>query len=83
MNQQSSSRMRFCQVESMILNRRLKEGEIRQKGNLVQNLARKRNHNKEPSQRGFDGGYEITSRCIVFGSFVASRYTQSNNITSE
>jgi hypothetical protein len=31
------------------------------KGNLVQNLARKHNHNMEPSQRGFDGGYEITN----------------------
>jgi hypothetical protein len=53
------------------------------RGNLVQNHARKRNPNKEPSQRGFDGGYKITSRCIVFGSPVVSRYAQSNNITSE
>jgi hypothetical protein len=56
---------------------------IHQKGNLVQNLPRKRNHNKEPSQGEFDGGYEIMSRCIAFGSPIASRYAQSNNITSE
>jgi hypothetical protein len=32
-----------------------KGGEIGQKHNLVQTLARKHNHNKEPSQGGFDG----------------------------
>jgi hypothetical protein len=42
------------------------------KRNLDQNLAWKHNHNKEPSQRGFDGGYEIMSRCIVFGSPIGS-----------
>jgi hypothetical protein len=61
----------------------LKGGEIRQKGNMDQNLARKRNHTKEPSQGGFDGGYEITSRYITFGSPIVTRYGQSNNITSE
>jgi hypothetical protein len=43
----------------------------------------KRNPIKNPSQRGFDGGYKITSRCIAFGSLAVSRYAQSNNITSE
>jgi hypothetical protein len=61
----------------------LKGGEIHQKGNMVQNLARKCNHNKEPSQGGFDGGYEIMSRCIAFGSPIVSRYAQSSSITSE
>jgi hypothetical protein len=60
--QQSFSMMRLHQAELTILIRGSKEGEIRQNNNLVQNFARKRNHNKEPSQRGFDGGYEITSR---------------------
>jgi hypothetical protein len=83
MNQQSSSMMRFHQVGLTVFIRRSKGGEIRQKRNLVQNLARKRNLNKEPSQKGFDGGYEITSRCIAFGSHVANSYTQSSNITSE
>jgi hypothetical protein len=54
-----------------------------QKDNLVQNFARKRNPKKETSQRGFDSGYEIMSRCIAFGSPIVSRYTQSNNISSE
>jgi hypothetical protein len=54
-----------------------------QRGNSVQNHARKCNPIKEPSQRGFDGDYEIMSRCIAFGSSVASSYAQSNNITSE
>jgi hypothetical protein len=53
------------------------------KVNLVQNLARKSNPIKEPSHSGFDGGYEITSRCIAFGILVASHYTQSNSITYE
>jgi hypothetical protein len=50
---------------------------------MVQNLARKRNPIKEPSHSGWKGGYEIMSRCITFGSPVASRYAQSNSITSE
>jgi hypothetical protein len=75
--------MRLRQEELTILNRSSKGGEIHQNGNLVQNLALKRNHNEKPSQGGFDGGYEIMSRCIAFGSPVASHYTQSNNITSE
>jgi hypothetical protein len=54
-----------------------------QKGNLVQILARKCNPIKEPSQRIFYGGYETMTRCIAFGNPVASRYAQSNNITSE
>jgi hypothetical protein len=83
MKQQSFLTMRLLQAESTILLRGSKGGEIHRRGNLVQNLARKRNHNKEPSQGGFDGGYEITSRCIAFRSPVASRYTQSNSITSE
>jgi hypothetical protein len=53
------------------------------KGNLVQNLAQKRNPIKEPSHIGFEGGYKITSRCIAFGSPVANSYAQSNNITSK
>jgi hypothetical protein len=47
------------------------------------NLARKRNRIKEPSQKGFDDGYEITSRSIAFGSPVANSYAQFSNITSE
>jgi hypothetical protein len=47
------------------------------------NLARKRNRIKEPSQKGFDDGYEITSRSIAFESPVANSYAQSSNITSE
>jgi hypothetical protein len=83
MKQQSSSMMRLRQAVWTILIWGSKGGEIRQKGNLVQNLARKCNHNRQPSQRGFDGGYKITSRCIAFGSPVASCYAQSHNITSK
>jgi hypothetical protein len=83
MNQQSFSTMRFHQAELTILIRGSTGGEICQKGNLVQNLAQKRNPIEEPSQRGFDGGYLITSRSIAFGSPVASHYAQSNSITSE
>jgi hypothetical protein len=83
MNQQSSSMMRLHQAELTILIWRLKGGEIHQKGNLVQNLARKRNPIKEPSHRGFNGAYEIMSRCIASESPIASSYAQSNNITSE
>jgi hypothetical protein len=72
MNQQSSSMMRFHQAELTILIQRSKGKGICQKCNLVQHLAWKRNHNEEPSQRGFDGGYEIMSRCIVFESPIAS-----------
>jgi hypothetical protein len=50
---------------------------------LVQILACERNHIKEPSQKRFDGGYEIMSRCIAFGSPVANSYAQSSNITCE
>jgi hypothetical protein len=83
MNQQSFSMMRFCQAELMILIRRSEGGEIRQNSNFVQNLARKRNPIKEPSQRGFGGAYEIMSRCITFEIPVANSYAQSNDITSE
>jgi hypothetical protein len=47
------------------------------------NLAQKRNRIKEPSQKGFDDGYEITSRSIAFGSSIANSYAHSSNITSE
>jgi hypothetical protein len=47
------------------------------------NLARKRNRIMEPSQKGFDDGYEIMSRSIAFGSSVANSYAQFSNITSE
>jgi hypothetical protein len=83
MNKQSSSMMRFHQAELMILIRRSKGKEFRQKHNLVQNLARKRNLNKELSQRGFDGSYKIMSRCIAFGSPIVNSYAQSNISTSE
>jgi hypothetical protein len=83
MKQQSSSMMRLRQAESTILIQGSKGGKICQKGILVQNLALKHNHNKKPSQRGFDGGYETTSRCIGFGGPVANCYAQSNSITSE
>jgi hypothetical protein len=74
LKQQPSPTMRLHQAELMILIRGSKGGEIRQNDNLVQNLVRKRNLNKEPSQKGFDGSYEITSRCIAFESPVANRY---------
>jgi hypothetical protein len=61
MNQQSYSTMRLHQAELTILIRGSKGGEIYQKDNLVQNLARKHNHRQEPSQSQFDGGYETTS----------------------
>jgi hypothetical protein len=83
MKQQSSSLMRLHQVELTILIRGSKGGEICQNNNLVQNPTRKCNPDKEPSQRKFDGGYRIKSRCIAFGSPIASRYAQSINITSE
>jgi hypothetical protein len=54
-------------MELTILIRKSKGGEICQKGDLVKDLAQKRNPIKEQSHRGFDGGYEITSRCINFG----------------
>jgi hypothetical protein len=54
-----------------------------QRGNLIQNHAQERNPIQEPSQRWFDGDYEIMSKFIAFGSPVASSYTQSNNITSK
>jgi hypothetical protein len=57
--------------------------EICQEVNLAQGLAQKHNPLKEPSHRGLDGGYEITSRCISFKSPVARSYTQSNNSTSK
>jgi hypothetical protein len=69
---QPSPVMRLHQAELMILIRGSKGGEIHQNGDLVQNLVRKHNLNKEPSQRGFDGSYMITSRCIAFGSTVAN-----------
>jgi hypothetical protein len=47
------------------------------------NLARKRNCIKEPSQKGFDDGYEITNRSSAFGSPLANSYAQSSNITCE
>jgi hypothetical protein len=75
--------MKLCQVELTILIWGSKGGEICQNSNLVQNLAREHNPIKELSQRGFDGGYEIMSRCKASGSPVANRYAQSNNITSE
>jgi hypothetical protein len=83
MNQQYPPMMRFHQVELTILIRSPKEEELRQRGNLVQDLARKRNPIKEPSHRGFDGRYEIMSRCIGSGSTVVISYGQSNNSTSE
>jgi hypothetical protein len=58
-------------------------GEICQNDKLDQNLARKRNPDKEPSQKGFDDGYEIMSRFIGFENPVVNSYAQSNNITSE
>jgi hypothetical protein len=67
----------------MILIRGSKGGEICQNGHLVRSLAQKRIPNKEPSQKGFDDGYEVTSRFIVFGSPVVNSYAQSSNITSE
>jgi hypothetical protein len=60
-----------------------KGGETRQNDKLGQNPSQKRNPDNEPSQKGFDGGYEIMSRCMAFGSLVANSYAQSRNITSE
>jgi hypothetical protein len=56
MNQQSSSTMRVHQAELTVLIWRSNRGEIRQKSNLVQNLAQKRYPIKESPQRGFDAG---------------------------
>jgi hypothetical protein len=83
MKQQCSSMVWLRLVELTIFIRGSKGGEIHQNGHLVQNLARKRNPDKESSQKGFDDGYEITSRFIAFGSPVANSYAQSSNITSE
>jgi hypothetical protein len=33
--------------------------------------------------RGFNGGYEIISRSITFGSPIANSYAQSGSVTSE
>jgi hypothetical protein len=55
MIQHTTSMISLHQAELMILIWRSKEREFHQKCNLVQNPARKRNHNKKPSQRGFDG----------------------------
>jgi hypothetical protein len=77
MNQQSSSTMRFHQVELTILIRGSKGGEIRRNGNFVQNRAQKCNPIKEPSEIGFYGGYDIMSRRITFGRPVVSSYAQS------
>jgi hypothetical protein len=60
-----------------------KGGEIRQNNKLVQNPSQKRNPDNEPSQKGFDGGYEITNGCIGFGSLMGNSYAQSSSITSE
>jgi hypothetical protein len=81
MNQQSSSMMRLRQAMLTFLLWGSKGGEIRQNGNFVPNLTRKWNPIKELSRRGFDGGYEIMSRCIMFGIPVVSSYAQFN-ITS-
>jgi hypothetical protein len=75
--------MRLRQAELTILIRGSKRGEIRQNDNLFQILVRKRNPIKEPSQRRFDGHYEIMSRSIAFGSPVVNSYAQSSSITSE
>jgi hypothetical protein len=83
MNQQSSSMIRLHQLELMILIQRSEGGEIRQNSNLVQDPARKHNPVREPSHRAFDGGYKIMSRCLTFGSPVASRYAQFNSISYE
>jgi hypothetical protein len=83
MKQQSSLMMRLCQAELMILIWGPKGGEIRQNDKLVQIPSQKRSPDNEPSQKGFDGEYEIMSRCIAFGSPVAKSYAQSISITSE
>jgi hypothetical protein len=75
--------MRLHLAELTILIQGSKGGEILQNNNLVQILARKRNPNKEPSKKEFDGGYGITCKCIAFGILVASCYAQSNNISSK
>jgi hypothetical protein len=76
--------MRLRQAELMTLIRDSKGGEKSSKWQFgKKNLAWKRNHIKEPSQKGFDDGYEITSRSITFGSLVVNSYAQSSNITSE
>jgi hypothetical protein len=75
--------MRLRQEELMILIWGLKGGENRQNDNLVQKSCSETQSHKEPSQKGFDDGYEIMSRSIAFGSPVANIYAQSSNITSE
>jgi hypothetical protein len=49
--QQSSSMMRLCQAELMILIWGSKGGEIRQNDKLVQNPSQNRNPDIEPSQK--------------------------------
>jgi hypothetical protein len=66
MKQQSSTTIRLHQAELTILIWGSKGGEIHQNDKLVQNPSHKRNPDNEPSQKGFDGGYEIMSRCIAF-----------------
>jgi hypothetical protein len=46
---------------------------------LLRNVITTKGHRKEDLMVG----WKITSRCIAFGSPVASSYAQSNNITSE
>jgi hypothetical protein len=83
MKQQSFSMMRLRQAELMILIWGSKGGENRQMAIWFKNLAQKRNRIKEPSQKGFDDGYEIMSRSIAFGSSIANSYAHSSNIASE
>jgi hypothetical protein len=46
---------------------------------LLENVITTKSHHKEDVMVRC----KITSRCIAFGSPVANRYAQSNNITSE
>jgi hypothetical protein len=60
-----------------------KGGDIRQNDNLVPNSCSKVQSRQGDIKKRLDDAYKIMSRCIVFGSPVASSYEQSSSITSE
>jgi hypothetical protein len=76
--------MTFYQTEVTILVRNSREERFHQEVKLVQDLARKcnhqaGNHHKEVARVGC----EVTNRCIALESLVVSSYAQSNNSTSK
>jgi hypothetical protein len=75
--------MRLHQAKLMILIRGSKGGEIHRNSHFGSKSCSEAQSRQGAITKGFDDGYEITSRCIAFGSPVASCYAQSNNITSK